>query len=110
MKKLPQVCHMYKNKFMYVLHATVFFKMLTIIGKRYYAQVCSKKFPGDLERSMRKLANIRNRLIHDRNYNKLENRGNFIRTFKNSHKQLQQIIREMNSKNNNKNDDDCVIL
>lgn len=66
------------------------------------------KFPKHLIRNMRRLATIRNKLIHEKDFNKINDRERFIQTFEQSYLALQSMI-DSNSNTNN-NSDDCIIL
>lgn len=53
-------------------------------------------------RTMRRLATIRNKLIHDDNYNKIEDKAKFIEDFKIAKREIENLV--------NSNNKTCVIM
>ena len=71
----------------------------------------NKQFPIHLIKNMRRLATIRNKLIHNRFYNAIDDKKGFIHTFEESYIELQQIIIKMNQNKNTKSQhEQCIIL
>eukprot|EP01084_Bolivina_argentea_P112966 201431_1 len=83
---------------------------ITTAERNFNATQQNYKFPTQLVRNMRRLATIRNKLIHERSYHKIEDKDRFIQTFEQSYAQLQQIVIKINSKNKTKKKEDCIIL
>ena len=85
---------------------------ITTAQRNFNQQHKDIQFPQHLVKNMRRLATIRNRLIHDRSYHAIDDKNGFIQTFKSSHQQLQQLIIKMNAKNtnNDKSQEQCIIL
>ncbi|GAB5030282.1 Hypothetical protein NocV09_00204140 [Nannochloropsis oceanica] len=71
-----------------------------------WVQDSSSPLPEDLMRRMRFLATIRNKLIHDVEFTKIENRSKFIETYERSKRELQAILVQRGSSRSN----DCAIM
>eukprot|EP01084_Bolivina_argentea_P289022 496198_1 len=67
-------------------------------------------FPTDLIRNMRRLATIRNKLIHNRFYNKIDDKNGFLHTFEDSYVALQCIVIKMSRKGKKSKNEECIIL
>merc|ERR1712113_763227 len=67
-------------------------------------------FPPNLVRDMRRLATIRNKLIHNRFYNQIDDKNGFLHTFEDSYLELQRIIIKMNTHKNTSHHEDCIKL
>ena len=65
------------------------------------------KFSQTLVKRMRFLATIRNKLIHERGFNKIPDRDAFIKTFDESVHEIRGILQKRTKK---QGDPDCVIL
>merc|ERR1712228_181941 len=83
---------------------------ITTAERNFNATHPNPKFPTQLVRNMRRLATIRNKLIHDRSYHKIDDKQRFIQTFEESYKALQEIIKQINSKNATTESDQCIVL
>lgn len=63
----------------------------------------SSQLPPDLVKKMRYLATIRNKLIHERGFDSIPDRANFIQAFEKSADDLHQIINQRGGKSS------CII-
>jgi len=71
-----------------------------------WVQHSSSPLPDDLMRRMRFLATIRNKLIHEVEFTKIENRSKFIETYERSKRDLRTILVQRGSTRSN----DCTIM
>ncbi|TFJ87848.1 hypothetical protein NSK_001195 [Nannochloropsis salina CCMP1776] len=71
-----------------------------------WVQHSDSPLPDDLMRRMRFLATIRNKLIHDITYTRIEDRARFIETFERSKRELHAIL----VKRGKKPGPDCAIM
>ena len=85
-------------------------------AERNYNTICrGAVFPQHLVRNMRRLATIRNKLIHERTCHRIDNKQGFVQTFGSSHLELQQLAVNMNAARNAqpqpyRQQEDCIIL
>ena len=82
-------------------------------GKGLHEKISSASavFPADLERNMRYLATIRNKLVHEHGFDAIPDRQRFIANFETSAKQLKEIVEERRRRQNRhvKEDSVCII-
>ena len=71
-----------------------------------WVQHSSSPLPDDLMRRMRFLATVRNKLIHEVEFTKIENRSKFIETYERSKRELRAILIQRGSTRSN----DCTIM
>lgn len=62
--------------------------------------------PEDLVRRMRFLATVRNKLIHDVTYNRIEDRERFIKAYEQSKREIREVLVRRGKKPSS----DCVIM
>lgn len=83
---------------------------ITSAERGYNAKHPNDRFPHQLVRSMRRLATIRNKLIHERSFHAIDDRRGFIRTFEDSCQELKVLIAKMNGNKDVDGQGQCVIL
>ncbi|ETO08638.1 hypothetical protein RFI_28749 [Reticulomyxa filosa] len=59
--------------------------------EKYNSRNRGSPFPRQLERNMRRLATIRNKLIHERGFDAIPDKEGFITTFDESYQELQKL-------------------
>lgn len=79
-------------------------------AKQNYFHKTHRHFSTKLEKNMRRLATIRNKSIHNRNYNEIDDKNAFIQAFKDSYIELQEIIIKMHAKGKENKHEGCIIL
>lgn len=77
-------------------------------GKGLHEKISSveRHLTPQMVKNMRYLATIRNKLVHEHDFNAIPDRGRFIQNFEKSSKDLQEILKKRNSKNSDK----CIIM
>lgn len=66
--------------------------------KLNWVQASPHPLPEDLVRKMRFLASVRNKLIHDPTYNRIDDRKRFINAYQTSKAELKAILRARGSR------------
>mmetsp|Transcript_70186 Transcript_70186/g.196712 ORF Transcript_70186/g.196712 Transcript_70186/m.196712 type:complete len:116 (+) Transcript_70186:168-515(+) len=78
-------------------------------GKGLHEKItsCENHLTPDMVKHMRYLATIRNKLVHEHDFNKIPDRAKFIKNFEQSAKELKEILKKRNAGKNG--GDQCVI-
>jgi hypothetical protein len=75
-------------------------------GKGLHEKISTARgLPNQLVKDMRFLATVRNKLIHERGFDKIEDRAGFIKAFTRSALALEEM-----TKSNNKKDSSCILM